>query len=115
MARADDIRADIERIESMPDAEFEERWGDWARSQDRDLEMMRTRWVDDLKRMLPHAEREDEAGVELVAAKDAYRDDPSENNRLRRDRAVAEIQQIRRDKRAGRGMAIAGDAFVNGA
>lgn len=114
MGRAEVIRADIERIESMSGEEFEERWGAWARSQDRDVTLMRARWISDLRAMLPHAEREDEAGVELVAAKDAYKAKPTDKSRARRDAAVAAIQAIRLEERSSRStLAIAGDAFVS--
>lgn len=115
MARSDTIRADIDRISSMSDVEFAERWGEWARSQDRDLALMRERWISDLKRMLPHAELEDAAGVELVAAKAAYWEAPTEANRQRRDAAVANIQAIRREERTSRpARTVAGDAFMGG-
>jgi hypothetical protein len=111
--RSDNIRADIDRIRSMPDEEFREKWGAWARSQDRDLNLMRRRWLDDLEHMLPFAEREDALLAALVAAKDAYRDDPNAHNRQRRDEAVTAVQQVRQEERCDRaGIRIAGDAFT---
>ena len=115
MARSDVIRADLERIRDMPDAEFEAKWGAWARAQDRDLSLMRQRWLGDLEHMLPHAEAEEAAVEELVAAKDAYRGDPSDTNRLRKAVAVAAVQAIRFEERANRsGIRLAGDAYVTG-
>lgn len=115
MARADVIRDDLERIRSMPDDEFVERWGPWARAQDRDLALMRARWVGDLEAMLPHAEAEDEAGVELVAAKDAYMAKPSDENRRRKAAAVDAIQALRAEARTNRRtLGVVGDAFVTG-
>jgi len=115
VARSDVIRADLERIRDMPDAEFEEKWGAWARAQDRDISLMRQRWIGDLEHMLPHAEAEEAAVVELVAAKDAFRADPSDANRERKAAAVAAVQAVRFEERANRtGIRLAGDAFVNG-
>ncbi len=115
MARSDVIRADLERIRGMSEQEFADKWGAWARSQDRDLKLVRQRWIEDLEHMLRHAEREDEAVVELVAAKDAYRDDPSEANRQRKADAVAAVQALRFEERANRtGIRVAGDAYVTG-
>jgi hypothetical protein len=52
----------------------------------------------------------------LVAAKDAYREDPSEENRKDRDAAVKKVQKIRAEEREGRtGMNIGGDAEQTGA
>jgi hypothetical protein len=97
----------------MPDAEFEAKWGNWCRQQDRDLNRMRRRWITDLEAALPHAEREDAAVAELVAAKDAYRRNPSEANRARKAAAVAAVQALRADERSGRtGPRVAGDAFI---
>ncbi len=116
MARSDVIRADLDRIRGMSDAEFADKWGAWARSQDRDLTLVRQRWIGDLEHMLPHAVREEEAVAELVAAKDAYRDDPSEANRQRKADAVAAVQAVRFEERANRaGVRVAGDAYVTGA
>jgi hypothetical protein len=99
----------------MSEQEFADKWGAWARSQDRDLKLVRQRWIEDLEHMLRHAEREDEAVVELVAAKDAYRDDPSEANRQRKADAVAAVQALRFEERANRtGIRVAGDAYVTG-
>lgn len=113
MARSDVIRADLERIRGMSEAEFADKWGAWARAQDRDLTLVRQRWISDLEHMLPHAEREEEAVAELVAAKEAFRDDPSEANRRRKADAVAAVQAARFEERANRtGIRVAGDAFV---
>lgn len=113
MARADNIRADLDRIRSMSDDEFADRWGAWARAQDRDLNLMRQRWIDDLEHMLPHAEREEVAVAELVEAKDAFRADPNAATRRRRDEAVAAVQALRFEERANRGgIRVCGDAFV---
>ncbi len=115
MARSDVIRADLERIRGMSDEEFDAQWGEWARRQDRDLRLLRERWIGDLERMLPHAEREEAALAELVAAKDAYRDDPSEGNRNRKANAVTAVQDIRAEERDGRDThGLAGDAYVTG-
>lgn len=115
MARSDVIRADLERIRSMPDDEFEAKWADWARQYDRDLTLMRQRWIGDLERMLPYAEAEEAALVEMTAAKDAYREDPSPDNKARRAAAVAAVQAIRLEERTHPGrQLVAGDAFVTG-
>lgn len=115
MARSDNIRADLERVRSMPDEEFADKWGDWAHRQDRDLRLVRKRWIDDLEHMLPHAEAEEEAVEELVTAKDAYRADPTDNNKRRRDDAVAKVQAVRSAERANRsGVRVGGDAYVTG-
>jgi len=51
---------------------------------------------------------------ELIDAKDAYRADPTEENRLRKAAAGATIQQLRAHLRAGRtAPAVAGDAFIS--
>jgi hypothetical protein len=119
-SRADVIRADIDRIRGMSDAEFAEKWGDWARRQDRDLKLVRRRWLEDLEYALPHAEREAESGAVLVAAKDAYRADPSEENKAAKDAAVRAVQDIRAEERGSRepadpkGFRLAGDAYVVG-
>ncbi len=116
MARSDVIRADLERIRGMSDEEFADKWGAWARSQDRDLNLVRQRWIEDLEHALPHAEREEEAVAKLVAAKDAFRDDPSEANRQRKADAVAAVQAVRLAERANRtGVRVVGDAYVTGA
>lgn len=112
MARSDVIRADLERIRSTPDDEFAEKWGEWARQNDRDLNLMRQRWIGDLERALPHAEAEEAVLGELVAAKDAYREDQSEPNRVRRAAAVAAVQAVRNAER-GRSRKMTGDTFVS--
>jgi hypothetical protein len=48
------------------------------------------------------SQREDEAVAVLVAAKDAYREDPSEENKARKAEAVRAVQDIRNEERAGR-------------
>lgn len=113
MSRSDNIRADIERVESMPDDEFSEKWGAWAYRQDRDLDLMRQRWLNDLKTLLPYAVREDEACEELVRAKDAYRMSPTKVNQERKQLAVAAVQEIRSEYRT-KGVQVIGDAFVDG-
>lgn len=114
MPRSDVLRADLERIGSMPDDEFEAKWGEWCRSRDRDIRLMRQRWIGDLEHMLAHAEREDIAVIELVAAKDAYQADPSDANRERKAAAVAAVLAIRAEERAQRpGMRVCGDAYVS--
>jgi len=51
---------------------------------------------------------------ELIDAKAAYRDDPTEQNRARKAAAVATLQQLRAHLRAGRtGVQVGGDAFVS--
>jgi hypothetical protein len=115
MARSDVIRADLERIRSMPDEEFEAQWADWCRQFDRDPALMRERWISDLQWNLDHAELEEDALVELTAAKDAYRDDPTTLNKARRATAVAVVREVRVQERSrpGRQM-VAGDAYVTG-
>lgn len=114
MARSDVIRADLERIRAMPDEEFEAQWGEWARQADRDLRLVRERWIGDLERMLPYAVAEEDALVEMTAAKDAYREDPSPGNKARRAAAVAAVQAIRAEERNHPGRQfVAGDAFVS--
>lgn len=116
MARSDVLRADLDRIRSMPDDEFEEKWGAWARRQDRDVGLLRRRWIADLERMLPFAEREEEAVAELVAAKDACRERPTDANRARKAAAAAAVQAIRAEERIDRpGVGVVGDAYVTGA
>lgn len=114
MARSDNIRADIERIGAMPDAEFAETWGEWARQRDRDLTLLRQRWLDDLARALPYAEQEEAAVAELVAAKEACRDDPTDATRRRKAEAVAAVRAIRAGERDGRTTFVAGDAYPTG-
>jgi hypothetical protein len=59
--------------------------------------------------------RETAAVDQLVAAKDAYREDPSEANRKARDKAVAKVQKIRAEEREGRtGLSVGGDAEQTG-
>jgi hypothetical protein len=112
VARSDVIRADLDRIRGMSDDEFVEKWGEWARQADRDPLLVRERWIADLERALPYAEQEEKALAELVAAKDAYREDRSAENKARRDAAAAAVRDIRNEERSqpGRRM-IAGDAF----
>lgn len=112
MARSDVIRADLERIRGMSDEQFVEQWGEWARQADRDPALVRERWITDLEHALPYAEQEEEACAELVAAKDAYRGDPTPENKALRDAAFAVVRDIRNEERSrpGRRM-IAGDAF----
>jgi len=52
------------------------------------------------------------AETELLAAKEAYRADPTNETAQRRLDAIAAIQAIRAAVRAGRPLAVAGDAFV---
>lgn len=59
--------------------------------------------------------REKAAVDQLIAAKDAFREDPSEKNRKARDKAVAAVQKIRNEDRADRTGLIGGDAFPTGA
>jgi hypothetical protein len=116
MARSDVIRGDIERIGSMSDHDFEQKWGGWAYANDRDLGMVRRRWLDDLDHALGFAEEEEYALVELVAAKEVYADDPSQANKDRKAAAVAAVQDIRARERVRRGnRLIGGDAYTNGA
>lgn len=113
MARSDVIRADLERLRGMSDKQFQAKWGAWALSQDRDWRLVRQRWISDLEHMLPHAESEEAAVADLVAAKDAFRADPSEDNRQHKADAVAAVQAVRAEERANRvGVRLAGDAFV---
>lgn len=114
MARSDNIRADIERISTMPDDEFAQQWGEWCRRQDRDLTLMRRRWLDDLERALPHAVAEEEAVAVLVDAKAAFAADPSTGNRARKEGAIAAVQAIRAEERTGRTTFVAGDAYATG-
>lgn len=59
------------------------------------------------------SQREDEAVTALVAAKDAYRADPSPENKARKAEAVRVVTEIRNQERADRaGVSVAGDAFV---
>lgn len=48
------------------------------------------------------SEREDKAVANLVAAKDAYREDPSDKNKARKAKAVQAVQDIRNEERADR-------------
>lgn len=115
MARSDVIKADLERIRSMPDKEFEDSWGEWARQADRDLRLVRDRWISDLERALPYAEAEEAAVEGLVAAKDAYRAEPNAANKARRAVAVEAVKEIRAAERAQAGRQfVVGDAFVTG-
>ena len=98
----------------MPDDEFETQWGAWARERDRDLTLMRQRWLDDLERALPFAEREEDAVAELVDAKAACADDPTPDTRARKAAAVAAVQALRAEERAGRTSFLAGDAYATG-
>lgn len=52
--------------------------------------------------------------AELVDAKEAYRDDPSDENKERKAAAVAAVQEHRALARAGRTASptVGGDAFV---
>lgn len=112
MARSEVIRADLERIRGMSDEEFAEQWGEWARQADRELAKVKDRWVSDLEWNLEHAELEEDALAELVAAKDAYRADQSPANKARRQAAMDTVREIRQQERSrpGRQM-VAGDAF----
>lgn len=68
------------------------------------------------KRAADAALADAEAGVldELVAAKDAYRTDPSEGNRTRKAAAVSAIQYVREVQRTGRAThAVGGDAVAS--
>ena len=62
------------------------------------------------------AAAESEATEELIAAKAAYRDDPSPENAQRKAAAVERIQAlraaVRADRPAGPGAAIGGDAYI---
>jgi hypothetical protein len=59
--------------------------------------------------------RETAAVDQLVAAKDAYRKDSSEENRKARDAAVKKVQKIRAEQREGRtGLSVGGDAEQTG-
>jgi hypothetical protein len=59
--------------------------------------------------------RETAAVDQLVAAKDAYREDPSDENRKARDAAVKKVQKIRAEEREGRtGLSVGGDAEQTG-
>lgn len=57
---------------------------------------------------------EADATDELIAAKQAYRDDPTGENRRRKAAAVEHIQEIRAAVRADRPTQIGGDAYVTG-
>lgn len=114
--RSDSIRADIERLSGMDDHEFEDQWGSWCYDNDRDPEIMRRRWLEDLQAMLEFAEEEEPAVKRLIAAKEAYRDAPSEDTYHERTAAIEAVQEIRYRHRAARGgrMRVAGDAYVSG-
>lgn len=115
VARSDNIRADIERLRSMSDEDFHARWAEWCFNNDRDVDLMRARWIGDLEYALPFAEREDSACADLVDAKDAYREEPTEENRQWRDQCVDYVLSIRAEERADRRrLFIGGDAFVSG-
>lgn len=61
------------------------------------------------------SDREDKAVAVLVAAKDAYRADPSARNKAAKAKAVAAVVAVRNDERADRtGFSVAGDAFTGG-
>lgn len=114
MARSDVIRADLDRVRGMSDAEFAEQWGEWARQADRDPKLVQKRWIGDLERALPYAEAEEAALEELGAAKDAYRDDPSQENKVRRQAAIVAVSAIRTEERSLPGRhTVAGDAFIS--
>ncbi len=54
-----------------------------------------------------------EAGAALIAAKDAYRADPSEENKKAKAEATARLQSIRNQARADRtGVSVSGDAVA---
>lgn len=113
--RAEVVRADLERIGRMSAEEFAEQWGEWARRQDRDVTLVQERWVSDLTHAVGYAEREADAVAHLVAAKTAYRDDPTPENKTRRDDWVRVVQEIRAAERhESRTIGPAGDAFVVG-
>lgn len=66
----------------------------------------------DAKAALEAAEAD--ATGELIAAKLAYRDDPSEGNRWRKAEAVEVIREIRAAVRADRpGIQVGGDAYTD--
>jgi len=115
MARSDVIRADLDRIRSMPDQEFEAAWGEWGRSLDKDLRLVRERWIRDLEHALPYAEQEEDAVAVLVDAKEAYRYDPTEANKARKATAAAALRAIHDAERArNTRQRVAGDAYVTG-
>ena len=59
------------------------------------------------------SDTEAEAEAVLIAAKDAYRADPTAANRQAKADAVADIRRLRAAARVGRaGNAVAGDVFV---
>lgn len=59
------------------------------------------------------SEREDEAVAELVAAKDAYRADPTTENKAAKADAVEAVQAIRNEERADRvGVTVSADSFT---
>ena len=56
------------------------------------------------------SDREDEAVAVLVAAKDAYRADPSPENKAAKAEAVRAVEDIRNEERAGRaGVSVTAD------
>lgn len=57
---------------------------------------------------------ETEATEELIAAKDAYRENPNEETRARKAAAVEQIQALRAILRANRpkGVQVGGDAYI---
>lgn len=60
------------------------------------------------------AKAEDDLRWELVLAKEAYRNNPTDENRARKAAAVTAIQEARAIARKGRtGNAVGGDAFVS--
>lgn len=114
MSRSEVLQADLERIEAMSPEDFDARWGAWADATDRDVVKVRERWIRDLRRGLAYAQLEDEGVRELIAAKDAYRADPSEANRARKAAAVDYVQSLRTEERDQPGrMRISGDAFTS--
>ncbi len=114
MARSNNISADIARVEGMSEAEFAAQWGEWAERRDKDPRKVQRRWVRELKAALPHAQAEDAAVADLVAAKDNYRADPNPTTKAAKDAAVAAVQALRQTERATRkGVRIVGDAFTN--
>lgn len=61
------------------------------------------------------SDREDEAVVAHIEAKDAYRNDPSEENKAAKAETAARLIEIRNAERADRtGVSVSGDAFVTG-
>lgn len=113
MPRSDNLKADLRRVKGMSASEFEAEWGRWAEATDRDPERVRARWVRDLEKAIPFAEREEEALDELVKAKEAHRKKSTDETKARRDAAVEAVQAIRAEERANRaGITIGGDAYT---